>query len=104
MGSSLGCTVVLEIPAGSKAREVLKSLEDELSTILVVSGVEIVSQFSSDEPIAWAFQQPFVAYGVECKTWVLPPKDHKCPRCWRHVAEKEGDLCGRCAHVVQSMV
>ncbi|OIW26190.1 isoleucyl-tRNA synthetase [Coniochaeta ligniaria NRRL 30616] len=99
LGSSLGCNVILEVPADSKALEVFRSLESELPNILVVSGVQVMTHFFTDE-IAWAFQQPFIVYGDECKAWVLPPTKHKCPRCWRHAAEKKDDLCGRCAHVV----
>ncbi|TGK28959.1 isoleucine--tRNA ligase [Leptospira gomenensis] len=31
---------------------------------------------------------------------VLKPSQGECPRCWRHTAPKDGDLCERCKHVV----
>lgn len=100
LGSSLGCNVVLEVPANSKALRAFKSLESELANILVVSEVRITTDFVLEET-EWAFQQPFAVYGDECKAWVLPPTKHKCPRCWRHVAEKQDELCGRCVRVVE---
>lgn len=103
LGASLGCTVVLEVPANSKVVEVLKALEPELPSILVVSGVEVTTRFAPDE-VAWAFQQPFSVYGDDCLAWVLPPTQHKCPRCWRHVADKEDELCGRCERVITETV
>jgi len=109
LGSSVGCRVVLEVPAAegagaATARRVLASLEPELASILVVSEAEVAAaRFVPDDDdggeVEWSFQQPFSAYGDECRAWVLPPTKHKCPRCWRHVAEVEGELCGRCVRV-----
>lgn len=99
LGGSLGCTVVLQVPPESEALKVLKRLESEMPSILVVSGVEVTTRFVPDE-VAWVFQQPFSVYGAECQAWVLPPTKHKCPRCWRHVAEEEDELCGRCVEVI----
>jgi isoleucyl-tRNA synthetase len=34
---------------------------------------------------------------------VLHSPLHKCPRCWRYLAEKEGELCPRCQSVVTQL-
>jgi hypothetical protein len=31
---------------------------------------------------------------------IKPSVKHKCPRCWRHVADQPDSLCGRCAGVI----
>ncbi|KAB5578446.1 tRNA synthetases class I-domain-containing protein [Coniochaeta sp. 2T2.1] len=105
LGSSLGCDVVLDVPEDSEALRTLRALEDELPNILVASQVKIVAAPYVPEETEWAFQQPFTAYGADCRSWVLPPTKHKCPRCWRHVAEREEELCGRCVkHVPVEML
>jgi len=48
----------------------------------------------------WKFSAAFDAPGGKATAWVLPPKDKKCPRCWRYVAPKEDELCGRCEEVI----
>jgi isoleucyl-tRNA synthetase len=113
LGSSLGCVVVIEVPPGSKAAEILDPLASELPTIFIASEVEVVNSGFVPPPVKtssgdatkpeWAYSQLFEAYGSACKAWVLPPRKHKCLRCWRHVAEKENDLCGRCFGVVAKM-
>ncbi|KAK3341791.1 tRNA synthetases class I-domain-containing protein [Lasiosphaeria hispida] len=97
LGSSLQCTVVLEVPGG----EALKSLEayaDELEAMFVVSSVEINAAIPAE--CAWKYSEVFEVGGVKCTAWVLPPRQDKCPRCWRYVALKEDALCGRCEEVV----
>ncbi|KAK0731832.1 tRNA synthetases class I-domain-containing protein [Lasiosphaeris hirsuta] len=96
LGSSLQCSVVLEVPEG----EALKSLEayaDELEAMFVVSSVEINGAVPE---CAWKYSEVFEVGEVRCTAWVLPPKQDKCPRCWRYVAPKEDALCGRCEEVV----
>jgi isoleucyl-tRNA synthetase len=102
LGSSLGCVVVIEVPPGSKAAEILDPLTSELPSIFIASEVEVVNSgvVPSRVETEWAYSQVFEVYGSACKPWVLPPRKHKCLRCWRHVAEKENDLCGRCFGVV----
>ncbi|KAK4129761.1 isoleucyl-tRNA synthetase [Parathielavia appendiculata] len=101
LGSSLQCAVVLEVPEGG----VLQALErytDELEAMFVVSSVGLNG--AVPEGVEWKYSEEFELEGKQCKAWVLPPKQAKCPRCWRYVAPKEDELCGRCEDVVAEAV
>ena len=99
LGSSLQGSVILEIP-NEKTASMLKQYEDELDAMFVVSSVELNSSLPEAE---WKFSNDFEVDGVQCKAWVLPPKQSKCPRCWRYVAPKEDALCKRCDDTVASL-
>lgn len=94
IGSSLESSVVLELPR--EAEEVFERYKDELESVFVVSSVDVNSSVEGK----WKYEAQFDAPGGKGKAWVLPPKDKKCPRCWRYVAPKEDELCGRCEEVV----
>jgi len=102
LGSSLACNVVLHVPEGSRAREALERYAGELDTMFVVSAVEVGGEVPAD--VAWKYEEVFEIEGTECKAVVIPPRQAKCPRCWRYVAEKEDVLCGRCEEVVGEKV
>lgn len=105
LGSSLQCSVVLEVP-DDKAASLLTAFGDELAAMFVVSAVEVVvadgsvSASSLVEGAAWTYSEGFEVAGVRCTAWVLPPRDHKCARCWRYISQEEDALCGRCEDVV----
>ncbi|TAQ84326.1 hypothetical protein B7494_g7358 [Chlorociboria aeruginascens] len=94
IGSSLESSVVLSLPV--EARQVFDKYADELDSIFVVSSLEINGLIEG----AWKFSAEFDAPGGTATAWVLPPKDAKCPRCWRYVAPVENALCKRCEDVV----
>lgn len=98
IGSSLQSSVLLQLPAEAKA--LFQGYEDELEAIFVVSSVEM----NGDVEGEWKFSAEFDAPGGKATAWVLPPKEAKCPRCWRYVAPKEDELCKRCDTVVNSNV
>ena len=128
VGSSLQCSVILQIPDSAVA-STLQQFDDELEGMFVVSSVGINERLP--EAPEWKFSLDFQipvgggsdgsrpdsiealsndsapvdaegsSRGVQCTAWVLPPKAHKCPRCWRYIAPKEDALCGRCDDVVQ---
>lgn len=99
LGSSLQCSVILEIPDEGTA-SLLSQLKDELEAMFVVSSVEINAPLPEAE---WQFSDVFEVNGVQCKGWVLPPKESKCPRCWRYIAPAEDTLCKRCDDIVAYM-
>jgi isoleucyl-tRNA synthetase len=101
LGSSLQCAVVLEVPEG-KVLEALGRYKEELEAMFVVSSVELNGAVPED--VEWKYCEDFELEGKQCKAWVLPPKQAKCPRCWRYVAPKEDELCGRCEEVVGEAV
>lgn len=107
LGSSLQCSVVLDIP-GEALVKTLEQLQGELDALFVVSSVAINTPVT--ETTEWKYELEFSVPAVDggsgsvsCKVWVLPPVAHKCPRCWRYVAPKEDELCGRCEDVVQTV-
>jgi isoleucyl-tRNA synthetase len=105
IGSSLQSSVILSFPdADSEAR--FRHYEDELADIFVVSSVQLGIQLHVESmPTDWKFNAAWrvgEGKGEEgvAHAWVLPPKGEKCPRCWRHVAPAEDELCKRCEDVV----
>ncbi|KAH8883635.1 isoleucyl-tRNA synthetase [Thozetella sp. PMI_491] len=97
LGSSLGGSVVLEVPEGP-ALSTLEKYKDELEAIFVVSSVDLNTEVPADA--SWRYSQGFELAGSKCNVTVIPPREHKCPRCWRYVAPVEDELCGRCESVV----
>lgn len=104
LGSSLQSSIIIET-SDTAVVDMLKQFGDELENLFVVSSVSINEPLP--ETAAWKYEAEFqvprvdgTSGDVQCKAWVLPPKAHKCPRCWRYVAPKEDSLCGRCEEVV----
>lgn len=112
IGSSLQSCVILEMPETAKAM-FDKYLED-LEAIFVVSSVELAGAGAKAEASVgssaeadvsrgrdWEFSAEFdVPGGGKGVAHVMPPKQAKCPRCWRYVASTEEELCKRCEEVV----
>jgi len=96
IGSSLQSSVVLTLPAESQ--ELFQRYADELADIFVVSSVEFGD--GGERAAKWRFKAEFDAPGGRATAWVLPPREEKCPRCWKYVAPAEDQLCGRCEGVV----
>jgi isoleucyl-tRNA synthetase len=96
IGSSLESSVVLQLP--SQAQEVFARYGDELETIFVVSSVDLNITIEG----TWKFSCDFDVPGGKGTAWVVPPIEHKCPRCWRYVAPVEDKLCKRCEEVVSA--
>ncbi|KAF2501162.1 isoleucyl-tRNA synthetase [Lophium mytilinum] len=110
IGSGLECRVVLVLPEG-KVEEEFEKLElrdEDLADVFVVSGVSVVGEAGVKEAIgevepAWRYEEVFELgeEGPMVKVVVLPPLEHKCPRCWRFVAPKLEELCLRCEDAVE---
>ncbi|KAK0114143.1 isoleucine-tRNA ligase [Cadophora gregata] len=105
IGSSLESSVILHVPA--KARDVFQRYADELESIFVVSSVEVQTEpegsvFTESQATDAPWKHTALRSNGEgnVTATVLPPKDHKCPRCWRYVAPVENQLCARCDEVV----
>ncbi len=94
IGSSLQSSVVLTLP--DAPRSLFEEYKSDLEAIFVVSSVELNGEVEGE----WKFSAEFDAPGGKGVAWVLPPKEKKCPRCWRYVAPKEDELCKRCEEVV----
>jgi isoleucyl-tRNA synthetase len=102
IGSSLQSSVVLSIPSGNPL-STFQNYLNELEAIFVVSSIELGDGKGvvEDRKPEWHFMAEFEVGGQKAEAWVLPPKDHKCPRCWRYVAPVEDELCGRCDEEVK---
>ena len=94
VGSSLQSSVVLKLP--ESAKELFGRYADELYSIFVVSSVDLNAEVEGE----WKFSAEFDTPGGKGVAWVLPPRQAKCPRCWRYVALADDELCERCDGVV----
>jgi isoleucyl-tRNA synthetase len=102
MGSSLMCRVgVVGVPPDSPLRALA---EDELAEMCVVSELAFAeTEDGAAEEGKWRFAQDFEVGTARHTVFVSPPRDHKCPRCWRYIAPTEDALCGRCEEVVSGL-
>ncbi|TDZ27521.1 Isoleucine--tRNA ligase [Colletotrichum sidae] len=100
LGSSLQSSVV--ITSGDQGvAGVLAKYASELEAMFVVSSVAINTDIPAEGE--WRYDETFEVGGVKGTVSVLPPIEHKCPRCWRYVAPKDDALCGRCEDVVEAL-
>jgi isoleucyl-tRNA synthetase len=113
IGSSLQSRIVLDIP-DAEAMTVLEAYRHDLRDIFVVSDVELAepraasalragAEADENTESIWHFEAEFDISGGTGKgvARVMPPHGAKCPRCWRYVAPKEDELCGRCEDVTR---
>jgi isoleucyl-tRNA synthetase len=94
IGNSLEAKVVLY--AEGEALEILKSVEKDLPTLIIVSQVEVHEGAAEGEEATGR---------NDLKVTVKPADGHKCERCWTYSEsvgknETHPDLCDRCAAVV----
>jgi isoleucyl-tRNA synthetase len=106
VGSSLQSSVVFRVPDGSMTLKMLEPVTSELEAIFVVSQVDVEigdGTYDPSEGQEWSCQASFGVGDETIKVWVLPPEEHKCPRCWRYVSPQEDQLCKRCEDVVAAL-
>ncbi|CBG40695.1 isoleucine--tRNA ligase [Helicobacter mustelae] len=95
----------------TKYVEILGNLKDEkkvkssLETVLYAPDLSfdyldqwlIISEVTDTAP-----SEVLATFEIDGKRFVLGmAKKHKCPRCWRYLAQSEGELCQRCAEVLE---
>ena len=102
VGSSLQCSVVIKT-ADEQLINCLNEYTGELDDIFVVSSVDLNSSLPTNPE--WAYSVDFAVDGTQGTVHVLPPRQHKCSRCWKYTAEEKKDdaLCTRCEVVVESL-
>lgn len=98
VGSSLQGSVV--IMAEGNVESTLQKHASELDAMFVVSSVDLNADVSK---AAWKYEEDFYVGDVKGTAVVVPPRQHKCGRCWRYLAEEEDGLCGRCDDVVSDV-
>ncbi|KAL7787379.1 tRNA synthetases class I domain-containing protein [Trichoderma ceciliae] len=101
LGSSLQCSLNICVN-DDRLAAVLEEYLDELDAMFVVSSVELNSPLST-EAHDWCHSKEFTVDGIQGVVHVLPPKQSKCSRCWRYLAEEEDGLCGRCEEVTAAI-
>lgn len=101
LGSSLQCSVLIDTE-NEQLANLLGEYLDELDAMFVVSHVE-VNKTVDGEP-AWCYTKEFeLPSGKGGTIHVLPPRQEKCSRCWRYLAEQDDGLCNRCEDVVSDV-
>ncbi|KAK6072239.1 isoleucyl-trna synthetase [Seiridium cupressi] len=103
VGSSLQSSVLV-LTSDTATSAILQRYAGELADMFVVSSLEVNARDGLPNSPDWdKYTQEFPVNGLGAKgtVTILPPKDSKCPRCWRYVAPAEDELCGRCEGVVK---
>lgn len=90
LGKSLEAEVIIE---GDK--DSYSFSPEELALFFVVSHVSFDGKEIQEVFSEWK--------GETGSIQIRKPKHAECPRCWRHVSEKEGTLCKRCETVVSKL-
>ncbi|TGL04901.1 isoleucine--tRNA ligase [Leptospira bouyouniensis] len=90
LGKSLEAEVIIE---GDK--DSYSFSPEELALFFVVSHVSFDGKEIQEVFSEWK--------GETGSIQIRKPKYAECPRCWRHVSEKEGTLCKRCETVVSKL-
>ena len=95
IGNSLDAKV--ELHAEGEALSILKSVEKDLTTLLIVSQAELKEGMAGGKEVTGR---------TDLKVTVLPAAGKKCQRCWVYSDtvgkdESHPDLCARCAAAVK---
>mgnify|MGYP000883813943 FL=1 len=78
---------------GAQKDSMDKALQDKKFSEMVAEWL-IVSDYECGEKIT-DFMLGDQTFGV------YKSSGHKCPRCWRYMAESENELCARCKGVIE---
>ncbi|KAH7320030.1 tRNA synthetases class I-domain-containing protein [Stachybotrys elegans] len=97
LGSSLQCNVVIQFDCDATPG-FFERWSGELSAVFVVSSVDINTPVSSEHP--WVYVEEFELCGQKGSVHIIPPKDAKCPRCWKYQSKEEDHLCPGCSEQV----
>ncbi|KAF6818736.1 isoleucyl-trna synthetase [Colletotrichum sojae] len=102
LGSSLQSSVIITTDDAATANT-LQKYAHELEAMFVVSSVDINANIPTESE--WRYEGTFEINGGSARgtVSVLPPRDHKCSRCWRYIAPQEDALCGRCEDAVSQL-
>uniref|UniRef100_A0A060TE49 isoleucine--tRNA ligase n=1 Tax=Blastobotrys adeninivorans TaxID=409370 RepID=A0A060TE49_BLAAD len=97
--SSLGTEVYVHIPEanGDGMTRLLEKYWSELPAIFITSDVHLGSPAGNQE---WIYSSEVETDSSTITVSVVPPTQHKCPRCWQFTAPAVETLCGRCDKVL----
>ncbi|CAH2353743.1 isoleucine--tRNA ligase, mitochondrial [[Candida] railenensis] len=82
----------------SKIYDILNRHEEWLGDYFLVSNASLGSDATQTTPVQ--INTTINIDGTEVVINVKPSSHEKCPRCWKYVAPKKDELCGRCDDVV----
>ena len=127
IGSGLECDVIIVLPtdcSGVVQRVLSTERAAELAAMFVVSKLKVQiggqrgtnadslaspassPKYSHSNNAVWTHEVNFEAQsstGKMGKIIVTPGSKHKCPRCWRFVAEEKDTVCVRCEGVMKDV-
>ncbi|KAG5513485.1 hypothetical protein PMAC_000916 [Pneumocystis sp. 'macacae'] len=98
--SSLESIMIIKAPPDTKAFCFLKKIEHELSELLIVSDISIISIDSESPNQKWNEYEEVNLFGSICYLIAQPSEKKKCLRCWMYTANIGFDLCTRCIEVI----
>ncbi|KAF2205907.1 isoleucyl-tRNA synthetase [Delitschia confertaspora ATCC 74209] len=111
IGSGLESDVYICLPktvdSGSESLFCIPGVEEQLTNNFVVSNVRVVERSQLERKLQEVKEArvPYAEewYGERVDVVVVRAESHKCPRCWRFLAEQEGELCKRCEDVTKEV-
>ncbi|EMR08620.1 isoleucine-tRNA ligase [Pneumocystis murina B123] len=98
--SSLECEIIIKAPLKTQAFNFLKKIEHELSQILIVSDISVISMDSELLNQKWDDYQEITLFGSTCHLIAKLSEKKKCLRCWMYTATMNADICHRCKEVM----
>ncbi|KAK8214293.1 putative isoleucyl-tRNA synthetase [Phyllosticta capitalensis] len=114
--SGLESDVLLVVPKPPSTSPLKRYFEPgrdaDLASMFVVSKLQLLQEDSADAASQieefkkgreWIYEGDFACDTERGMVILAPPRDSKCPRCWRFVAPTPEDLCERCETATQEM-
>ncbi|KAK8164878.1 putative isoleucyl-tRNA synthetase [Phyllosticta citrichinensis] len=116
--SGLECDVLLVVPpppsseTHSRLDYFSPGSDAGLASMFVVSNLQLVAQTAAEAGAQieafkhgreWVYDGEFAYETERGAVFLAPPKESKCPRCWRFVAPSIEELCGRCETATEEM-
>lgn len=92
--NKLEVQILINTKNSAQIKAILENHATFLDDYFLVSKVKLTEQ-SLDSPLT-------LANGESIEVSILKSDDHKCPRCWKFIAEEPDTLCHKCDSVVHS--
>lgn len=92
--NKLEVQILINTKNSAHIKAILENHVTFLDDYFLVSKVKLTEQ-SLDSPL-------ILANGESIEVSILKSDDHKCPRCWKFIAEEPDTLCHKCDSVVHS--
>jgi len=93
IGSSLEAAVSILVK-DEEIKQVLKSVEQELSSVFITSGARLIDGEISAENLLNSYEEETY------KIYVTPASGKKCERCWKYFEELNEGICSACTEAI----